>query len=413
MENSYDPREYIRQLQQILISGSKRIGFLLGAGSSMIKEKPSKGTDGKDIMVSLVPGTEEITNKVVDTIKTSKEQKAIQLIKVELEAEGKRFHIENLLSKIVQKEQVVGVEKLCGLTKSELASLKKNVENVIRELVSVHKEKELSEWLKTHIKFAKWINEASRKSGIEIFTINYDYLLEIAFENNDYPYFDGFVGSYSPFFYSNSVEDDSLLTYWAKIWKIHGSLGWDIEENSKKIIKTGKDLDSLIIFPSIEKYDNSKKQPYISYLDRLSKFIKSEDTVLFICGYSFGDEHINEIILSSLARTRSGCVISLLFDDLNENDHIHKVVKNETSLSVYGRRNAIIGGRFGNWVLKSQPSLDDDIQIGKYFLQDAPVPKSSTGKGDEENPRTGDFLLVDFVNFIDFISQNSFINSER
>lgn len=374
----------------------------------MIKEKPS--ADGKS-MLPLVPGIEEITKHVVDKITEKKKSKAIAEIKTELEAEGKIFHIENLLSKIVQKEQVIGTEKLCGLVKSEFKGLQKDVENVIRDLVSIHKEKDLLKWLNTHQKFSKWINEASRRSGVEIFTTNYDYLLEIAFENNNYPYYDGFVGSYTPFFYSQSVENESLLNQWAKIWKIHGSLGWDIEESTKKIIKSNKDGDKIIIFPSIEKYDNSKKQPYISYLDRLSKFIRSDDSVLFICGYSFSDEHINEIILSALSRARSGCAIALLFDEFNSTSKVYSLAKNESSLSVYGKRNAIIGGKFGCWMLKSQPSLDDDLQVEKYFWQDAPVPSEPAGKGDEENPKTGNFLLVDFLKFVEFISQNSFINN--
>lgn len=41
---NHDPREFVRGLQQILVSDSKRIGFLCGAGTSMLKEHP----DGKD-----------------------------------------------------------------------------------------------------------------------------------------------------------------------------------------------------------------------------------------------------------------------------------------------------------------------------------------------------------------------------
>lgn len=408
METNHDPREFIRQLQQVLISGNKKIGFFLGAGSSMIKEKPT--SDGKSVM-SLVPGIKEITKEVEKNITNKKKAKAIAAIKKEIESEGKIFHIENLLSKVVQKEQVVGAEKLCGLHRSEFKELQKDVETEIRKLVSIHKEKDLLKWINTHQKFAKWINEASRKNGVEIFTTNYDYLIEIAFEQSSYPYYDGFVGSFNPFFYSQSVENESLLSHWTKLWKIHGSLGWDIEESSKKIIKANKDGDKIIIFPSIEKYDNSKKQPYISYLDRLSKFIRNDDSVLFICGYSFGDDHINEIILSALSRTRTGCAISLLFDDFDEKSQIHSLAKNESSLSVYGKRNAIIGGKLGKWMLKSQPSLTDDIQVGQYFLQDAAVPRNPTGKGDEENPMTGDFLLVDFIKFVEFVSKNSFTNT--
>lgn len=408
MNYTHDPREYIRQLQQILVSGNKRIGFLLGAGASMIRERPIETIGDKVTFDSLVPGTKKITEDVVSIFTVEKEAKAIDFIKKELESEGKPFHVENLLSRIVQKEQVVGAETLCGLTKGEFKSIKKRTEEKIRDLVSVHKEADILSWIKTHQNFAVWANEARRKSGIEIFTTNYDYLLEIAYEKNNYPYIDGFVGSYQPFFYSASVEDHSINDQWSKIWKIHGSLGWDIDSKTKKIIKADKNIGSIIIFPSIEKYDNSKKQPYVSYLDRLSRFIKSEDSVLFVCGYSFNDDHINEIILTSLGRSRTGCVICLLFDSFTEASPIYGLARNEPAFSVYGKRDAIVGGRFGKWMLKSQPSIDDDIQIGTYFLQDAPEPRTASGKGDEENPMTGDFTLVDFAKFVEFIYRNSF-----
>ena len=35
---NHDPTEYIRGIQQILISDKKRIGFLFGAGSSLAKK---------------------------------------------------------------------------------------------------------------------------------------------------------------------------------------------------------------------------------------------------------------------------------------------------------------------------------------------------------------------------------------
>ena len=78
-------------------------------------------------------------------------------------------------------------------------------------LVSVHKNsKDFIEGM-IHVDFANWILNASRSHAIEIFTTNYDYLLEIGFEKVNLPYFDGFIGSYEPFFDSNAVEDLSLI----------------------------------------------------------------------------------------------------------------------------------------------------------------------------------------------------------
>jgi hypothetical protein len=407
----HDPREFVRGLQQILVSDNKRIGFLSGAGTSMILEKPD-GTDdkGNPKYKSLIPGTTTMTNIVVSELK-DKNALAVKAIEKELNTDGLPFHIENLISKISQKELVVGTETLCGLNKTELHDLKKLIEEKIKQLVSIHNEVGFFDWEITHYKFAQWIHDATRKSCVEIFTTNYDYLFEISFEKFTIPYFDGFIGAYSPFFHSGSLEDDTLLKGWTKLWKLHGSLGWDYDEPNKKIIRTNKDSGKIMIFPSVMKYDNSKKQPYVSYIDRLSRFLRTDDTILFISGYSFGDQHINDTIINALAKSKTSNAIAFLYDDFDENSDVTKLAKEERRLSIYGKRNAVIGGRFGKWKLKNRPSEDDEIQISSYFDQDAAEPKDKSGDKDDE-PLTleGNFILVDFAKLVLFLSDLNYSN---
>lgn len=78
--------------------------------------------------------TEIVVSKFKD-----KNAEAINLIKAELALENAPFQIENLISKITQKELVVGSEKLCGLDKNEFKILKEEIEKEITLLVSVHK----------------------------------------------------------------------------------------------------------------------------------------------------------------------------------------------------------------------------------------------------------------------------------
>lgn len=131
----YDPREYIKMIQQILASDTKRIGFLFGAGSSIACRSDAKESN--------IPGVKEMTNKIIDNITEEKYKKALEQIKTELKADNQEFYIEY----------------------------------------------------------------AQRKFPIEIFTTNYDYLFEIALENHFVPYFDGFIGSFQPFFFSSALED--------------------------------------------------------------------------------------------------------------------------------------------------------------------------------------------------------------
>jgi hypothetical protein len=77
-----------------------------------------------------------------------------------------------------------------------------------------------------YTELAAWIGGTDRWHPIEIFTPNYDLLMEEAFERLEIPFFDGFSGSFQPFFDPSSISNDDLPPRWARLWKLHGSLGW-------------------------------------------------------------------------------------------------------------------------------------------------------------------------------------------
>ncbi len=398
--NIHDPREFVRGLQQILISDSKRIGFLFGAGTSMsYKRGMSKE--------SVIPGVQEMTRIIIDKIGEDNFKKALKQIEEELGAANMGFQIEYILSCIIQKEQVVGKEKLCGLKKEDFESLRKEIEKEIIEVVSVHKKREkfIKELL--HCDFVLWVSHAARKNPVELFTTNYDYLFELALEYHNVNYFDGFVGSFEPFFCPSLVEDLKALPQYHKLWKLHGSLGWAYDDKNKKIIRRDQREDSIIVFPNFLKYDNSKKQPYVSFIDRLIKFVSSDDSVLIVCGYSFGDQHINEAILTALEKARASHVIGLYYDDLRQDSAVSELARKQPKLSVYGRRNAVIGGKYGKWKLKTEPSKDDSILIALYFDEDAAIPSGGSASGHTWTGE-GTFKLPDFENFVTFLSAQAY-----
>ena len=94
-----------------------------------------------------------------------------------------------------------------------------------------------------------WVTGTSRDHPIEIFTTNYDLLLE-AFEAVRAPYFDGFVGGREPFFDPVSIANGDLPARWIRIWKLHGSLGWCKGERDE-VIRSGKSDATHLIFPNI------------------------------------------------------------------------------------------------------------------------------------------------------------------
>jgi len=406
---THDPSEYIRGLQQILISDKKKLAFLFGAGTSLAK---------KNEKALCLPAIDKLTQEVeTELSKNPKYAKALEEIRSDI-GETK-YNIETLLSNIEQKQQIIAKGTLNGLKAEELKELIKEVKNQIRNKVSIHKEimsdKQCLENL-IHVDFAEWIARADRKYPIEIFTTNYDYLFELAMESENVPYYDGFTGSYEPFFNAESIEDPLFLPHQSKLWKLHGSLGWHYDENTHKVLRKDSSEQDILIYPSTLKYSDSKKQPYISLMDRLSNYLKQDDTILITCGYSFSDDHINERIVTALNTNSASHVIALLYDIvgdsktkkyvLDENSRLVKMAKTNSKLSVYGCRNAVIGCQFGKWKLKREPDKTDTLNVNLYFDEDAYFGEDKIRiekKGGETWTGEGELILPDFSKFVFFL----------
>jgi hypothetical protein len=83
--------------------------------------------------------------------------------------------------------------------------------------------------------------------------------------------------------------------------------------------------------------------------------------------------------------------------------------KGTKKISVYGMRNAVIGGVWGEWKLKSEPDKEDTINVTYYFDEDAPDPEVAKDdkkeyKGNEKWTGKGNFKLPDFAKFVEFLS---------
>lgn len=109
-----------------------------------------------------------------------------------------------------------------------------------------------------------------------------------------------------------------------------------------------------MILPSHWKYDESRKQPYMAYMDRLSRTLNSEHALLITCGYSFSDEHINAILYGALDNRNTSNVIALQFQDMKENDGVIEAAVRRSNLTVIGPNGGVISGTWGFWQL-TQP----------------------------------------------------------
>lgn len=219
-ELTHDPLEYVRQLQDLLTSDKKKIAFLFGAGTSL----------------PFIPAIKKLTVEIEEELINSNTKYKDSIEEIKNQIGSDKYNIETLLSNLEQKKEIIGNDILNGLNADEISKMIKEIKDLIRKKVSIHEKIEEDQNLENfnHYNLAEWIGRIDRKFAVEIFTTNYDYLFELGLESKNISYYDGFTGSYKPFFDSTSVEDLNFLRNRTKLWKIHGSLGWQFDREHKK-----------------------------------------------------------------------------------------------------------------------------------------------------------------------------------
>jgi hypothetical protein len=341
--NVHNPDQYMAGLRQIIAQGRKRIGFIVGAGApaSILTGNPPK---------SLIPTVSGLTREVIDNL-SGQEKTAVESIISELGAT--EYNIELILSKTRNLSSIIGSTKIHGLNGNEHKVLSENICKKIGSIV----DKSLPSNSTPYHDLVTWLGGSDRDHAIEIFTTNYDLLFEEAFENARIPYFDGFSGSKQAFFDPSTVASDILPARWARLWKLHGSVGWT--KNSKgEVIRDGKAHSTDLIFPEHLKYEQTQKAPYSALFDRLRQFLMTPDTLLIATGFSFGDAHISGRIDECLTANKSSSVFAFQHNLISEEKNACDIAGRCSNMSVYCSDGAMINGVRAQWMPGDLPTRD-------------------------------------------------------
>ena len=321
----------MENLKEILAT-PKQIGLLLGAGVSK---------------ACGLPNIQDITNKVRAKITNLN---FINLIE-------DQDTVEDFLNKIQQLKGLLHSDKeINKLNRDDINSIEKTIKEQIFNELSINVSSE------NFYKLVLWINYINRDYEKEIFTLNYDLLVENALEKASLPYFSGFVGNVRPFFITDSVDDFQgiyVKQSWIKLWKLHGSLNFVKDSDNKIYIDNNGSnrSENLLIYPSMDKYLSSRKAPFISYLDRLRKYLIDKEKIVFVLGYSFGDAHINEVIVNGLNNNHRLSIIALAFDESTFEKGI-EILGNYPNFSIYTEKK-----KFTN---RKKSDFDSPTNIGDF-----------------------------------------------
>jgi hypothetical protein len=335
--SEHDPLRFATELSAKLATRSRHICVFLGAGAARACGLPDI-TQLRDRVVARLAGSDR--DALINQLKERNLEQALSRLR----------RIAALIS---------GGQTVDGLTAARAKELDAiTCQSIVTELDIGTAD------LGPACRLAAWAARAGYRLPIEIFTVNYDLLLETALERLRVPYFDGFVGTLKARFHTELVENtpgshvESVPAFFVRLWKLHGSVNWAWQDD-RQIVRLGQPVvegAAAAIYPSDTKYEESRRVPFVVLQDRLRRALHQPETLLIIAGYSFGDAHLNELLFDAAARRERSEFVAFCYSEIPQ-DLAHRA-RTTPNLQVIGGREAILGGVRSNWKTPVDVSAD-------------------------------------------------------
>ena len=208
-------------------------------------------------------------------------------------------------------------------------------------------------------------SRSATRERLNIFTTNYDRMIEFGSELAGIRLIDRFVGTINPIFNSSRVEVDMhynppgirgeprYLEGVAQFSKLHGSLDWSDKngivrryalpygaENINNYLSEGS--KNLLIYPNASKDRETSEYPYVELFRDFASSICRPNSTVVVYGYSFGDDHINRVISDMLTIPSTHLVIISFDDKEGRIERFYEQVKRPTQITL------LLGNHFGN-----------------------------------------------------------------
>ncbi|MGI6242778.1 MAG: SIR2 family protein [Prevotella sp.] len=214
-------------------------------------------------------------------------------------------------------------------------------------------------------------SRTGNKERLNIFTTNYDRLIEMGAELAGIHLMDRFVGTIMPIFRSSRLNLDihynppgirgepRYLEGVARLTKLHGSVDWvqngveirriglpfgadSIEPYLRAPGLYGADALKLMIYPNSAKDRETAEYPYVELFRDFAASICRPNSTLVSYGYGFADEHINRVIQDMLTIPSTHLVI------ISYNDPIGRILKFYSESAQKDQMSILMGKNLGD-----------------------------------------------------------------
>ena len=289
------------------------------------------------------------------------------------------------------------------INKNDLANLIQEITGSLTVLLNLPKSG-LEEHLRSHRKFIKKVlTRPLNLRRANIFTLNYDTLIEQGADAEGAVLVDGFVGtlrrvfrpeSYDLDFYFPAQTTEGRVHRFDRalhLYKLHGSITWHKEDQSWEnpyglyatFFNQKCPEDDVLIYPSPLKYGQALGMPYSELFRRFGNAIAQPQSALFVIGYGFGDDHVNALIRQALAIPSFTLVV---VDPEPKSDFVAELEKLEDERVWIVKGWEL--GTFDSFVAKLLPDLREeeiDTKVMKTFKGLAMLSRQDTGATEEDS----------------------------
>lgn len=295
--------------------------FLIGAGCSVCAGLPLTATLTEETLKSKV--LDEKTKAILSAIR-------------DLFAGASDANIEDYLSELIDLLAVADRRTLRGATQKSIlldgvsyseTDLRTAADQIKRGIAAII-EKEVS--IETHQNFVRTVHRPLRPgkstSGqtVDYLVLNYDTVLEDALALERTPFADGLEGGVTGWWCPETFDRNGLA---ARVYKLHGSINWCEFPGDPLPRRVGDRLQisaanerRILIWPASTKYRETQLDPYAQLSERARRVLRparGSQCVLVVCGYRFGDTHIN-LELDRALRASAGDLTIVAFTSDNE-----------------------------------------------------------------------------------------------
>lgn len=316
-ELSQDPLPLVRK-DVADVMNTKNLAFLFGSGCSS-----ARNGGGEEVGIpTMQPMASSFLGSVDGKYRITKTDRARLKSALGLNLEDERFskNLEALMEVLYGFQFALkGTER--PAMQGILAVVEKVIGNIRDYILEVCTSGPFSAGddtvLRTYEQFYRRLIQRDRALARPwVFTLNYDLFHETAMDRLGIPYINGFLGSverrFNPavFRYSLSEQMDLASRKWSSVdslvyfAKLHGSVSWESRDDGLfPVVETAPSLierERLLIYPTPSKQNASFASPYSDMFREFQTRVARDQSVLITLGYSFSDEHVNNIIFQAL-----------------------------------------------------------------------------------------------------------------